>query len=354
MPLSQAQVVSLYESLYPPGFTRWADFEPGSDFDLFVQALSAELLADGYNLLDTLSAEVNPATASQKLSDWEGVMGLGQTRTTLVGTVSQRQGQLVAASRSRGTPSIVLLQAILGPVLGYVNPSQLQILQHPRASVTALGVWIGTPVSVAIPPNASVSVTFLVKDAGACSQGGAKATFNITHPAVDKLTLGLEGPAPDNFSVNFSAGGIAQGGWTNDVGAAGGVGSNKTYTVGMQSFAGHSINGVWTLSVGDLSGNGGTLAVPSLFVEGFGRYVWNASLPAPDRFAEGLGALVHEFVVLVDPTLAGSAPDYPTVRSLLARATPAHNRSYLCFVQTTGAQQAVCGDANCIAGACIS
>jgi subtilisin-like proprotein convertase family protein len=320
----------------PRGVERVYGLEPGEDFYKFFGAIAEVLRLYGFTLAEILRAELSPATAVYKLVEWERVFGIASSRIALGGTIPQRQAQVVAAWRRAAgqgsTPAIA--RAILGPLLGYTDPAQLEVIECPRASLDAITEQDIAPFAT-IPALGQLLETIAVPDQGAVSAGGVRLRLQIDHPHIEALTVGLSGPT--------GAKGQALCAWTK-LGTGSGTAAGDIW-LRAASAAGKTVGGAWTVAIVNASGDAGTLQYATLQVEGIGR----------DGSAEGLASEIYRWAVRVDPALVGVTHpgDIAAARAALQRLAPAHTRSFLCFKMTGGSPVAICDDANAVADCCI-
>lgn len=87
MPLSLREVRQILLQLWPPG--RLYDWStPTSHVSRYLDALAEAVRTFGYDVVDRLRRELNPATAVEKLPDWEDALGLAGSYTARNGTVA--------------------------------------------------------------------------------------------------------------------------------------------------------------------------------------------------------------------------------------------------------------------------
>jgi len=307
--------------LFPPGAGNLYDFDPGGDAYNLIAAIADGLKLYGYDLADILRTEIDPATAVNNLARWEAVLGLGQSWITRFGTVPQRQAQIVARLRESGSFSRENIKAILGPILGYADPSQLEIVECDRAQLTIAHEY-DVP-SAAIPGPGSYLQNITVRDQAEVSAAGAQVTMVITHATPADLEVVLQ--TPNAVAETLSA----------PFGTAALVGATRVLY--FRTLAGEDCGGTWQLAVNNSGGNAGTVdAGGVLFVEGIGY----------DGGNEGLGRAIFQWAVLVDPTLAGVThpADYPTARQVLERIKPAHTQVWLVLKNDAGGDAGIWGN----------
>lgn len=88
MPYQVRDIRSLLLQLWPPG--RLYDWStPTSNVSRFLDALAESIKKFGYDVVDRLRRELNPATAVDKLPDWENALAVASSYTARNGTVAQ-------------------------------------------------------------------------------------------------------------------------------------------------------------------------------------------------------------------------------------------------------------------------
>src|SRR5512146_2647759 len=105
MPVSLTEVRSLLLQLWPPG--RLYDWSTRtSNVSRFLDALAEAIKTFGYDLVDRLRRELNPATTVEKLVDWEEALGLLGSYTARNGSIAQRQAAVVGKLREFGALTV--------------------------------------------------------------------------------------------------------------------------------------------------------------------------------------------------------------------------------------------------------
>lgn len=309
-------------ALFPPGdadLYAWDD--PRSFVARHAAAIATAARLKGTDAVDELRRERRPQDAVAKLPDWERAFGLSKSRTTERGTIGQRQGQVVARWRENGASTPDRIRAAFAAVLGY----EPDVLEHSRAALTAANTYQLPGAPITVPANASAAVPIAVADNAPVSQAGARLTLAVTTAAAEALDVQLDAPdgTTASWSAPFGAGAVA----------------GATFVLYAPELAGARADGAWTLTVANHSGNAATLHTGSaLFVEGIGRDLVTG--------AEGLGANIFEWAVLVDPARLTAAADLEAAAALVPRWSPAHARGYLCLKATNGSSFAVFDDPN--------
>src|SRR5262245_60572480 len=119
--------------LFPEG-TLYDWFNTAANVYNYLDGTAQSLLAYCIRQLAAIRAEVNPATAVQKLPEWELALGLTTTFAAAKGTLAQRQAAVLGKLREFAAFTPGAIRAFLGPVLGYANPSQLVVVETSRAN----------------------------------------------------------------------------------------------------------------------------------------------------------------------------------------------------------------------------
>jgi len=316
-------------SLLPPGFTRWFDFSPGSFGDQILDGAAEQFALRVVVPTDEADANNNPWTlASSGLGDWEKALGIEAMGTT---SDAARQLAIISKLRQHGASTIPNIQAILGPLLGYVDPTQLEILETDRAALAALNTYSNFGGAV-IPGGGSVTQTVFAADNSVpIGPAGVVLVVVITTATPSDITLTLTGPNGAFGQAIESA--------VLPVGTAAGA------RISFPSAAGKTCNGTWTLQASSAA-LGATLNSWGVFVEGIGRQ---------PNGADGHGAGIFEWSARVDPTLEGAAApaNEAAARAAISRIKPAHTAGYLTKKMSGGSAVAVYDDANAIENACV-
>jgi len=292
---------------FPEGVEDVYDLTPSGDYYKLFTVIAAVTKLYGYDLIDLLRQESFPGTAYYRLPDWERLLGLDGTRTARLGTISQRQAQVVAAWRlALGTgSSIPEIRAAVAPLLGYDVASDIEIIETPRAVLTSAHTY-ASPGSYAIPGPGSVNAVVIVPDSAKVSSGGAQILLTLTHPSVEDLSVTLTGPTGDSYTWN--AGSLGSGSLSGD-----------DRVLRTPELAGAGVGGSWTVTITS-TGASGTADAVSVFVEGIGRD-WTGH--------DGLGAAIFDWGVFVDPTLinhgGGGAVDYAAIQRIIERFSQSHD-----------------------------
>jgi uncharacterized protein YmfQ (DUF2313 family) len=302
-------------NLLPPGADKLYDLTSAGDvyklFDGFAQAFKQF----GHDLLETLRAEIFPSSAVQKLPDWEKAIGLTASYFATNGATAQRQSGILAKLREFGSFTPYLVRAVVAPLLGYADFTQLRVMETNRYAFTNLHTYQDSPLDGqgAIPANGSVTRSIYVPDGGNASRAGAKLTLGLIHPAVQGLTITLTAPSGKSKT------------WRNI--GQGAATYGHTWLLYAPEFARTQCNVRWTLMVTDSSDNSGSLLAWWLFVEGVG-----SNLPGPaGPGAGGLAGDIFDWGVVIDPALAGAVrpPDYSGARFAINRIKHAHTNGHL-------------------------
>jgi hypothetical protein len=305
----------------PQGIDNVLDFTPGQgDFYWYFWVIGAVLKTYAFDLFDLARAEAIAFTSRFKLPDWERIFGLAQTATALLGTIPQRQAQVLGAWRfaaGQGSPASVV-QAILGPILGY-NPTTLaQVVECDRSMLRLLHTY-GFGVDVSLPNSSTQTILIPVVDGGKVSRMGAQLELPFATPPPSGFTITLT--APDGNSASWSS---PAAGWSTAV---------KLYA---PSLAGAVVRGSWTLSITNNSGSSNTLyGGPILFVEGIG--------PKQDT-----GGAIFHWGVYADPVHlgeSGNPADFNAAQLAVQKLTFSH-----CVGNLIVALGAAPGSANAIPG----
>lgn len=306
---SQREVLQILQRMLPAGSEQLYDMRPHAYIGGSFGALASTLKDTLTDRIEALRLEINPSTITENLPEWEQACGLAYTPIALYGTTAQRRNAVLAALRMSGSFSLDDIRAIVQPYFLYADPSQIQILETPRAAFTAAHTYVNaTPITVPMLTTGQSFVT--VPDDPRVSQAGATAFVNLTTTRADRMTFVIESPGGQYAA--FGAGWLS----ANPLSVTG-----ADFTLYAPVFAGHRIRGRWSLGFGNLEA-GVTLNSWGLFTEGQG-VIYDTASP-PSRLGEGLGAGIFEFAVVADPALLGAGYDLEGALRALTRWKPAH------------------------------
>lgn len=341
--LSSDQVLDLIIQLLPVGAARLYGLrrKAGDPFS-FYAAIADSLKAFWYDGIAILRQEINPATTAYKLGEWEAALGLSQTPIALAGNATLRRLQIISKLREQGAFTVANIQSILGPLLGYANPSQLKIIEANRAALTTLHTYTPWPTGVILSANTSTTKSIWVADDGSVSDGGILLSFTILCNNPELVSVTLTNPDGRIGSAVPIAGGsgaqkLQTFTWSAGTLPAVGLTAYQAQLRAAGFFDGMYITGNWTVTVSTGAQSGGaTVAINpfGLFVEGGG--VRDAAGNS------GLGEQTHDWIVQYDASL-GSAPNFAAVRAAISRISPADSNPVLCMPDATGTVTAKCG-----------
>lgn len=188
--------------LLPPGSRDWMDLDPGGDWFIFYEAEAAALKKWAYDLSDTLRAELDPSGAFQKVPDWENALRLIRTRTALVGSLPARRAQVVSRLRESGASTRPNLRSIVGPLLGYADPTQVTILEVARAALATANTYSDL-VGGAIPgPGTFTTHVNTFDDGAGVSRAGVQLTLDLTTTHLEQISVVVTGPPPVHNLAN--------------------------------------------------------------------------------------------------------------------------------------------------------
>lgn len=304
---STDDALDLLYQVMPRGFVRWmGGWDRNGDIFKYYAGISDTLLEYCYDIIASLRTETVPNTATQKLPDYETALGLTTTHAALFGSIADRRAGIISKYRESGQFKNANVQAILAPLLGYVDPNALVVVETSRAGMTAAHTYTTAP-NVAIPDNDVNGVISKqnVPDGGYVSRAGVQLTVRLTHTAVQQISVTLLSPDSkvSKTWANFGTGSV----------------TNQDYLLYGVEFAGTSALDTWALTVVDTgAGNTGTLKQWSLFVDGDGTY--------------GLGGDLVDWAVYADPNLVGQtgvAADVNATLSAIERIKHAYTRGHV-------------------------
>jgi hypothetical protein len=299
MDLSLAEVKELFIQLWPPGrLYDW--YNPRSFISRFFDGVAETLKTFGFDLVERLRREVNPASATELLRVWESALDLSETETAQRGTLSQRRATVLARLRERDAFTHLLVRTVFAPLLGIADSSALRVLETDRTAMRAAHTYShGHADSGGLPV---IALALYVPDGGVVSDAGPQIVVDADGFDGPDLLVSLTAPdgrraewritAPPPLSRVFYA----------------------------PEFAGARCDGLWHLTIIN-EPNTGSLVIRgwSLFVEGVGPH--------------GLARDVFDWGVYVDPNNAGATGplDLRSARAALTRIQHAHTSGTLVF-----------------------
>lgn len=302
--LSVDEIRKLIVGGLPTDADRIYDLTPTGDFYKLFQAIALTAKQVVFDLVDLLRLEISPRFARYKLPDWERVFGLTTTRAAQLGTIAQRQAQVISRWReAAGLGSTRdAITAIIGPLLGYDEPTEVQVVTTDRELLRIEHSYTGDLLS--IPAGDPAMFEFDTVDGGKVSSGGARVQLEYGSGSGD-FAVTLE--APDGTTKTWQ---VTLDGQALDI-------------LFGPTLAGAQMMGTWTLTV--QNDTGGTLEViPTVFVEGV----------QVDHLADRqlTAAAMFDWGIYADPDHIGengNPADFAAVRAALGRTAFAHTTGNL-------------------------
>jgi hypothetical protein len=234
----------------PAGVEDLYDLSKAGDYYRFYQVIAAALKTYSYDLVDLLRREIAPQLAQYKLRDWERVFGIDTSQIAQIGTVTERQAQVIAgwrAAAGQGS-SIPAVQAVLGPLLGYFPTTPVEVIEANRPALTKAHTY-GPSIDIALPVGTTI-IDIPVNDGGTVAAMGAQLLLSFASAPVSGFSVALRAPAGQAKA------------WTPSWTALSGV-------LYGPEFAEVQIQGHWSLAIINTSGVANTLKAGSgVFVEG--------------------------------------------------------------------------------------
>lgn len=328
--MTTVQAKALLKAFLPPGFVDWFDFSPGSFGDLVLEAAAEQFAPRIDGTTSDAEANNNPWTLIHSgLSDWEVALGIASLSTS---SDAARAAAIVSKVRQNGASTLDNIRSIVGPLLGYSNPTQLQIIETNRSTLEALHTYEnGSGISVTA---SSTTRTIAVGDNAPASQFGARLAFDnfsVTDP--NDWSITLQGPDSTTKTISNDPSMVRNG-------------SDPQYFY-FPGFSGLLCDGVWTVTVQSVAGTV-TADDVKIYVEGIGRSVQGR--------IDGLGAQIFYWSVVVDPALEGvaHASDRNAAIVAIEKIAPAHTLGGLVLKQSDGVLCALVDDPNAIADMCVA
>lgn len=328
------EVKALVVSLLPPGADGLYSLAngDGGTGDYF-KAIGQALKAEGTDIIDTLRANVSPATVTDKIPDWEAVLSLSSSPIASSGTQAQRRAQILAQLRAGGPVTRELIQSIVQPFVEYANPASILVIECPRAALTAMHTY-AMASHVEGPGGGVYTQTVVVTDQENVSTAGPQLILNLTATEISELQVQVTSPDGDDFCV------------FNFYGKRDGAVVAEDFVIRNGPVAIYTpVGGSWVVTVTS-SGTGYTINSGGIFVEGTGR--------AGFSNVQGLGSQQFAWVVALDSSMCGvSNPNLAAIRAALAQVTLAHTDGYVVQYMSGGGLCAVVDDPNAIASGCV-
>ena len=278
---------------FPPGVEEFIDWNdaPGD----LLQASGETIAGTAIDASERLRQDTNPLTCgSTKLADWENTLKLATTKTARTGTVTQRRRAVISRLREYGPPSIPFIQAILGPLLDYPDPSQLVVLESDHTAQNLAHTYSWTS-SVTYTAYIFPIVYLFVRDDANVSAAECWVDFTIT--TTNFVGLGVYLTAPNGTAIAI------QPKWT-------GSASGTTFRLYFKGFAGLPIFGLWSVEFFSNALNSGTVTAVNLFCEGFGKDITGHDGGSWPKF---------EWAAVYESSKSNGNPDFDAARAAVKR-----------------------------------
>lgn len=326
------QVTDLLLQLLPVGAARMYGLRrrAGDVYNLYA-GVSDSLKAFWYDAISVLRQEINPATASFKLQDYEEALGFAATSGPT--DVASRRLRIISKLREQGAFTVANIQAILAPLLGYTDASQLEIIEANRAALTAKHTY-SNATGLSVPPFSTVTQQVWVADDGGCSDAGARLRINLT--AADMTLLGVALTSGDRGTGPL---GTVATDWGQPIPQSASGSDYDLFTPQVHDIAGAKITGWWTLTVTNYAGSFATLNSWSVFAEGGGHRDAAGN--------SGLGMQMHDWFVQFQAVKSSSTPDVASAESAIERIKPAESDGALITVETSTCDTSLVGPFIC-------
>ena len=288
------EALDLIYQVLPAGMVRWMGlWDKDGDLYKFFSIIADMLRTYCFDFVDTLKAEIFPATTSQKIADFEDALALTTTPTAVYGTLAQRRAQVVGKLRESGAFTVTNTQSIVSPLLGYTNAANLVVIETDRSALRLLHSYPFGASDVTLPASTTTRVSFDVAfDGGAVSGAGAHLIMVFDDSDLTPYSFTLT--SPDGTEQTWNRG------W--DV---------APLVLRSKAFAGTQIQGIWTLDITNGTGTPNKIYASgtSLFVEGI----------APNQ---STGGAIFDWGVYADPAHLGengTAQDFRGARQSIQR-----------------------------------
>src|SRR6185503_19646634 len=191
--ISAEEAVDLLIQLLPAGADRlYGLLSRTGDVYNYFAAIADAFKLYCYDMIATLRAEITPITAALKLGDYETAFGLATTLVAQNGTTPQRRTAIISKMRESGAFTPANVRAIVGPLLGYADPSQLVVLEADRTALRSSHQYGGNDLDILASTTATQTV--FVADDAKVSATGPQIIGTMSHPRPDLLSITLTSP----------------------------------------------------------------------------------------------------------------------------------------------------------------
>lgn len=305
-----ADVVQWLIRALPRGADRVYDLTQTGDYYKLFTVFAQMLKVTALDLLDLMQLETRRRTAIYMLPDWEVALGLTTSWAARLGSITDRQTQVISSLRQVGGQGAgqTAMNAVIGPLLGYYATTPVQVMTCPRGDLDVAHSY-SPPAPLTVAASADGNWYFRTVDGGKVSTAGARIFLEFVAGA-GHITVLLT--APDNtvyaVELNFdsSTEALVELWGANLAGAV------------MQG-------GPWFFQVQNQTG--GSITVnPTVIVEGM-----PIGYPAGDEAQATAGAIFY-WGVYADPAHIGengSAANLDAVRRAIMRFDFAHTHGNL-------------------------
>jgi hypothetical protein len=300
MAVTLEEAIDLWIQLWPKGrLYDW--YNTSADIYKLFASFAETFKLYGYDVIDTLRAELEPRTAVEKVIDFEEALGIAGSRTAKSGTLTQRRAAVIAKFREWGAGFRVhTIKAVLGTLLGYANPPDIEVLEVDRAGLKLQNSY-GMACDFTIPNAATTTIPIYVRDGGIVSPAGAQ------------LNLLFDAAPLTGFTIRLTAPNKAYKEWVQ---GATNLWQSVPVVLYAAELAGAACNGVWQLAITNASGSDRTLYSDAwLFVEGLAR-------------GQRTGGAIFTWGVAPDPNQVTNA-DYASAELSVQRLGHAHTEGAL-------------------------
>ncbi len=307
---SIAEIRDLFLQLWPEGqLYDW--FTPTAWVSLWLDVVAQTQQQFIYTLLETLKTEIIPDQIVQKIVDWFEALGMLGAPVATNGSTAQQRAAVLSRLRESGGFDLFDVRAILAPLLGYVDPTTLVVLDDNWDNVDPTFTY-GDAAINSQPFSAGTPYTreFWVYDGGKVNDGDLRVRLLITTTALVSVRVTVTSPTNKQRTWGgLGSGSVSQ----KEIWLRGGGDGNKISSQTTSQFAGDSCSGKWTVSVSTL-GASGTCDQLQLQVNGDLAYV------------------LSEWGIFADPALVGgngNPPDYAAAYATIVRLQHAEAYGHL-------------------------
>lgn len=314
--MTDVELLNFFMQGLAPGIEDCWDLQPNPDDPDYYEelyAIAQALNREFVTRIDDLRRERNPATAVEKLQDYEVALGLTYTSAAQFGSTAQRQQQIVGRFRETGGLSVGSIQTVMQAYFGYNDPTEIVVIEPDRTALNAAHTYPfpGTPAT-----GTTIRLTYNVRDEPWVSDMGAQVFISMYITGGSGADGIVELKGPDGFLKEWRV---------DDYRSLGQVmGMNLVFDLVLYApefapqlsadgtyYQRRAILGDWTLTVKNMT----EVTTAALFVEAIGRTASGS---------DGLGAAAFDWGVLAEGAKLGPNADLIGAQAAIKRMNHCH------------------------------